>query len=77
MRLFLAALRARYGSLEAYVTEALGMNAEALTTTLRTNLLEPTPTTWPELTYRKAEPQDAPSWSACATRRPCGNWPEA
>lgn len=77
MRLFLEALRARYGSLESYVTDALGRDAEALSATLRNRLLEPAPTTWPELTHRRAEPLDAPSWSACATRRPCGSWPGA
>ncbi|MFD9316877.1 GNAT family N-acetyltransferase [Streptomyces sp. NPDC060053] len=60
MRLFLTALRARYGSVEAYVTDALGMNAQALSATLRTRLLEPAPTVWPELTHRRAQPQDAP-----------------
>ncbi|MER5751373.1 GNAT family N-acetyltransferase [Streptomyces sp. NPDC002088] len=61
MRLFLASLRARYGSTEAYVTEALNLNAESLSATLRTHLLEPVPTTWPNLTYRKATPTDAPA----------------
>ncbi|MFD9396012.1 GNAT family N-acetyltransferase [Streptomyces sp. NPDC060000] len=60
MRLFLEALRGRYGSLEAYVSQALSMDAEALTTALRANLLEPVPTTWPGLTYRRAAPGDAP-----------------
>ncbi|MFH0178139.1 GNAT family N-acetyltransferase [Streptomyces cacaoi] len=60
MRLFLEALRARYGSVEAYVTQALGMDAKTLSATLRARLLEPAPTTWPELTHRRAEPLDAP-----------------
>ncbi|MFJ8112920.1 GNAT family N-acetyltransferase [Streptomyces sp. NPDC096132] len=60
MRLFLSSLRARYGSVEGYVTQALDLNARSLSTTLRTRLLEPTPTTWPDLTYRRATPQDAP-----------------
>ncbi|MET7650343.1 tyrosine-protein phosphatase [Streptomyces sp. NPDC005486] len=60
MRLFLEALRARYGSVEAYVTGALGMDVEALSAALRAGLLEPAPTTWPELAHRRAEPRDAP-----------------
>ncbi|TQJ75641.1 tyrosine-protein phosphatase [Streptomyces sp. SLBN-31] len=59
MRLFLAALRQRYGSLDAYVTQALSLDAEALRATLRTHLLEPGPTSWPPLTYRRATPADA------------------
>ncbi|MFF4506191.1 GNAT family N-acetyltransferase [Streptomyces sp. NPDC001401] len=59
MRLFLAALKARYGSVENYVTKELSLDADALATTLRTHLLEPRPTTWPPLTYRKATPADA------------------
>ncbi|WP_053752617.1 GNAT family N-acetyltransferase [Streptomyces sp. MMG1533] len=59
MRLFLASMNARYGSTEAYVTQALGMDAKALSATLRTTLLEPPPTTTPNLTYRKATPDDA------------------
>ncbi|MEU7054974.1 GNAT family N-acetyltransferase [Streptomyces sp. NPDC046197] len=61
MRLFLAALKTRYGSVESYVTEALDLDAEALSRTLRTHLLEPTPTTWPPLTHRRATPADAPA----------------
>ncbi|MER5434905.1 tyrosine-protein phosphatase [Streptomyces sp. NPDC002588] len=60
MRLFLKALRSRYGSVDTYVTTALGLNATALSAALRTRLLEPQPTTWPPLTYRKAIPRDAP-----------------
>lgn len=41
MRLFLASLTNRYGSIKGYVTEALDLDAEALSTTFRTNLLEP------------------------------------
>ncbi|MFG2728973.1 tyrosine-protein phosphatase [Streptomyces canus] len=41
MRLFLAALTSRYGSIAGYVTKALGMDAATLFSTLRTNLLEP------------------------------------
>ncbi|MFD3621000.1 GNAT family N-acetyltransferase [Streptomyces sp. NPDC058676] len=59
MRLFLAAMKSRYGSIEAYVTQALGMDARALSETLRTALLEPAPTTHPTLTHRKATPADA------------------
>lgn len=60
MRLFLTGLRTRYGSIEDYVTKALDLDAEALSTTLRNTLLEPRPTTWPPLTYRRATPADAP-----------------
>ncbi|WP_043457628.1 tyrosine-protein phosphatase [Streptomyces fulvoviolaceus] len=41
MRLFLEALTRRYGSIEGYVTEALDLDAGALSATLRANLLEP------------------------------------
>ncbi|MFF9274871.1 GNAT family N-acetyltransferase [Streptomyces griseosporeus] len=58
MRLFLAALTARYGGVEAYVAQALGMDADRLADTLRTHLLEPLPAAGP-LTYRAAEPADA------------------
>ncbi|NNN36440.1 GNAT family N-acetyltransferase [Streptomyces sp. S3(2020)] len=61
MRLFLEALNARYGSVEGYVTEALGMDAGALSARLREHLLEPTPSTWQPLTYRRATPRDAPT----------------
>ncbi|RPF35392.1 GNAT family N-acetyltransferase [Streptomyces sp. TLI_185] len=61
MRTFLTSLKARYGSTEAYVTQELSLDAKALSTTLRTALLEPPPTTWPPLTYRKATPPDAPT----------------
>ncbi|MFE9443375.1 GNAT family N-acetyltransferase [Streptomyces sp. NPDC006602] len=59
MRLFLASMKSRHGSFEAYVTQALGMDAQALSDTLRKTLLEPPPTTHPTLTYRKATPADA------------------
>ncbi|GGN28287.1 GNAT family N-acetyltransferase [Streptomyces fuscichromogenes] len=59
MRLFLASLAARYGSTEEYVTQALGLDPNALRESLRTSLLEPRPTTWPPLTYRRATPSDA------------------
>ncbi|MDN3028893.1 GNAT family N-acetyltransferase [Streptomyces sp. S.PB5] len=59
MRLFLKSLKAKYGSVEGYVTQALGMDAESVSQTLRENLLEPTPTTWQPLTFRKATPEDA------------------
>ncbi|MFG2134545.1 GNAT family N-acetyltransferase [Streptomyces sp. NPDC048751] len=59
MRLYLEAFRARYGSPEAYVSQALGLNAQALSETLRAKLLEPLPTAWPALTYRRATPSDA------------------
>lgn len=61
MRLFLAALKAKYGSVESYVTDALELDADTLSATLRTHLLEPAPTAWPPLTYRKAIPADAPT----------------
>jgi len=61
MRTFLAAMKTRYGSIEDYVARELSLDAEALSTTLRTALLEPHPTTWPPLTYRKATPPDAPT----------------
>nr|BFD83402.1 hypothetical protein StreXyl84_28030 [Streptomyces sp. Xyl84] len=60
MRLFLAALKAKYGSVEGYVTDALELDAQVLTATLRAHLLEPVPTSWPALTYRPAVPADAP-----------------
>ncbi|MFF9817184.1 GNAT family N-acetyltransferase [Streptomyces sp. NPDC014006] len=60
MRLFLDALKERYGSVEAYVTDALGMDATSLAATLREALLEPRPTAHPALTYRKAAEADAP-----------------
>ncbi|GAA3820617.1 hypothetical protein GCM10022403_062550 [Streptomyces coacervatus] len=59
MRLFLSALKARYGGIETYVNEALSLDAKSLRSTLRTHLLEPRPTTHPPLTYRKATPSDA------------------
>jgi len=59
MRLFLAALRERHGSVEAYVTRALGLNAAELSGALRSRLLEPLPTARPEPSYRRARPQDA------------------
>ncbi|MFD4509767.1 tyrosine-protein phosphatase [Streptomyces sp. NPDC058457] len=59
MRLFLSALKARYGSTEEYVTRALGLDADALRDSLRTALLEPRPTSRPQLSYRKATPADA------------------
>ncbi|MFF3333423.1 GNAT family N-acetyltransferase [Streptomyces sp. NPDC002888] len=61
MRLYLESFRARYGSPEAYVSQTLGLNAKALSETLRRHLLEPRPTTWPALTYRRATPADAPT----------------
>ncbi|MEU6141624.1 tyrosine-protein phosphatase [Streptomyces sp. NPDC047081] len=59
MRLFQTALTSRYGSTEQYVSDALGLDPTHLATTLRTHLLEPLPTTWPTLTYRRATPADA------------------
>ncbi|MFF9241053.1 tyrosine-protein phosphatase [Streptomyces sp. NPDC014801] len=59
MRLFLAALTERYGSVEGYVAQALGLDADALAATLREALLEPRPTTWPPLTFREATEADA------------------
>jgi protein-tyrosine phosphatase len=61
MRLFLAALKETYGSVEAYVTDALELDAEDLAATLRAHLLAPAPTTWPALTYRPATAEDAPA----------------
>lgn len=61
MRLFLASLNARHGSTNAYVSQALGLDAEALSATLRTHLLEPVPTTWPAPAYRRATAADAPA----------------
>ncbi|MFF7450703.1 MULTISPECIES: GNAT family N-acetyltransferase [unclassified Streptomyces] len=61
MRLFLRQLNARYGSVEGYVADALGMDAADLTARLRAGLLEPTPATRPPLTYRRATPEDAPA----------------
>ncbi|MER5916989.1 tyrosine-protein phosphatase [Streptomyces sp. NPDC001982] len=43
MRLYLAAMRARYGSVESYVDRELGMDAGELSRSLRTRLLEPVP----------------------------------
>ncbi|EYT84666.1 protein tyrosine phosphatase [Streptomyces sp. Tu 6176] len=60
MRLFLAALRERYGSVEAYVTDALELDASALAATLRAHLLEPAPAARPPLSFRRAVPADAP-----------------
>ncbi|MFI1052291.1 tyrosine-protein phosphatase [Streptomyces griseoruber] len=60
MRLFLKSLRSRYGSVESYVTNALGLNAETLSDALRAHVLEPLPTTWPDPTHRRATPADAP-----------------
>lgn len=59
MRLFLAALRERHGSLDAYVSQALGMDVEALKSALRARLLEPVPTGRPEPVLRRATPGDA------------------
>ncbi|POX43818.1 protein tyrosine phosphatase [Streptomyces sp. Ru71] len=61
MRLFLTALKERHGSVEAYVAQSLGLDAEALSATLREALLEPRPTTHPPLTFRKATEADAPA----------------
>ncbi|WP_340376952.1 tyrosine-protein phosphatase [Streptomyces sp. SS7] len=60
MRLFLASLRSRYGSVESYVTTALGVDAAPLSVALRAHLLEPVPATWPPLTFRRATPAEAP-----------------
>ncbi len=59
MRTFLASMKARHGSIETYVTRELSLEAEELAKLLRTALLEPRPTTWPPLTYRRATPADA------------------
>lgn len=60
MRLFLKSLRARHGSVESYVTQALGLNAAALSASLRAHLLEPAPTTGPPPAFRRATPAEAP-----------------
>lgn len=60
MRLFLAALKDRYGSVEGYVTQVLGLDAQELSARLRESLLEPAPTSHEPLTYRRATPEDAP-----------------
>lgn len=60
MRLFLSTLTTHYGSIEDYVTQALDLDVTSLAKSLRATLLEPPPTTWPPLTYRKATPTDAP-----------------
>jgi protein-tyrosine phosphatase len=59
MRTYLAAMNARYGSIESYVTRELSLDATELASRLRTSLLEPRPTAWPPLTYRRATPADA------------------
>lgn len=59
MRLYLTALASRYGSTEGYVERALGLDPEALAATLRAGLLEPVPLGRPELTFRRAPPEDA------------------
>ncbi|MCT9077534.1 tyrosine-protein phosphatase [Streptomyces fulvoviolaceus] len=59
MRLFLSSLKEHYGSVDGYVTQALGLDAEALSEALRTHLLEPLPTALPPLAYRKATEADA------------------
>ncbi|MGQ4382751.1 GNAT family N-acetyltransferase [Streptomyces sp. SAS_270] len=56
MALFLADLRTRYGSVQRYVTETLGLD-DSLPRTLRANLLEQ-PSPEPELTFRKADEND-------------------
>ncbi|CAM5409406.1 Acetyltransferase, GNAT family protein OS=Streptomyces glaucescens OX=1907 GN=SGLAU_19245 PE=4 SV=1 [Streptomyces glaucescens] len=61
MRLFLTALKARYGSVEGYVEQALSMNARDLAATLRAHLLETTPAARPPLTLRPATDADAPA----------------
>ncbi|MER5975448.1 tyrosine-protein phosphatase [Streptomyces sp. NPDC001857] len=61
MRLYLAALNSRYGSAERYVAQVLGLDPRALATTLRGKLLEPVPTSWPELTFHRATPEDVPA----------------
>jgi protein-tyrosine phosphatase len=66
MRLFLAGLTRRYGSAEGYVSGALGMDAAALSATLRDNLLASAPKearsrTTPEPEFRLAVPADAPA----------------
>ena len=61
MRNYLAAMNARYGSIETYVTRELSLDASELASRLRTSLLEPRPTTWPPPTYRRATPADAPT----------------
>ncbi|MET7476679.1 tyrosine-protein phosphatase [Streptomyces sp. NPDC005648] len=61
MRRYLTSFKDRYGGVEAYVEKALSLDPRQLSTTLRTHLLEPRPTTHPPLTYRRATPSDAPA----------------
>ena len=61
MRLFLTALKARYGSVEGYVEQALSMDARDLAATLRAHLLETPPAEGPPLTLRPATDADAPA----------------
>jgi len=56
MTLFLADLRTRYGSVRTYITETLGLD-EPTQERLRTNLLEPAPSS-PQLTFRRADEND-------------------
>ena|GEM_PF-125067 len=61
MRRYLKSFEERYGGVEAYVGEALSLDAEDLSATLRAHLLEPHPASHPPLTYRRATPADAPA----------------
>ncbi|WP_432157590.1 MULTISPECIES: GNAT family N-acetyltransferase [unclassified Streptomyces] len=61
MRLFLAAMRSRHGSVDGYVTGTLGLDAAELRESLRAAYLEPVPVSWPEPAYRTATPADAPA----------------
>ncbi|MBO4254282.1 GNAT family N-acetyltransferase [Streptomyces griseorubiginosus] len=61
MRTYLAAMKARHGSIERYVNQELSLDATELASRLRASLLEPRPTTWPPLTFRRATPADAPA----------------
>ncbi|WP_330466579.1 GNAT family N-acetyltransferase [Streptomyces longwoodensis] len=61
MRLFLAALRERHGSVDAYVATVLGMDVDALKAGLRARYLEEPPAGGPEPVYRRATPADAPA----------------
>ncbi|MCT7353343.1 GNAT family N-acetyltransferase [Streptomyces sp. 15-116A] len=61
MRHLLTHLTARHGSIEAYVTESLHLDARTISTTLRTRLLEEPTYSQDELTFRQATDSDAPT----------------
>ncbi|MGX1132308.1 protein-tyrosine phosphatase [Streptomyces glaucescens] len=59
MRLFLTALKDRYGSVPDYVEKSLSLDADALAATLRAHLLEAPPAGRPALSFRRATDADA------------------